>query len=92
MRENCFCAENLNLGEGNTVMHFYRCFYSKNPLVDVLESEDEETCFCAENLNLGEGKTVKHSCMCFYSDNPLVDMLESEDEGNLLLHRKPQFE
>ena len=34
------CAENLNLSEGKTVMHSCRCFYSENPLVDLLESED----------------------------------------------------
>ena len=34
-------AEDLNLSEGKTVMHSCRCFYSENPLVDMLESEDE---------------------------------------------------
>ena len=33
-------ADNLNLSEGKTVMHSCRCFYSENPLVDLLESED----------------------------------------------------
>ena len=42
MRENChFCAENLSLSEEKTVMHSCRCFYSENPLVDMLESKDE---------------------------------------------------